>query len=100
LVQFGSMLALPVLLLLFPPYYTGTSRLLGALAWYVAAKILEHPLDVPIFTLGGWISGHTLKHLAAALAAYWVLRWVKQRGPIASRCPGQSGLEGGAVFRR
>jgi hypothetical protein len=82
LVQFGSMLALPVLLLLFPPYYTGTAHLFGALGWYVAAKVLEHPLDAPIFALGGWISGHTLKHLAAALAAYGVLRWVKGRVPM------------------
>ena len=29
------------------------------------------------------MSGHTLKHLAAALAAYWVLRWVKERVPLA-----------------
>jgi hypothetical protein len=83
LVQFGTMLALPVLLLLFPRRYTGTACLFGALGWYVVAKILEHPLDGPIFALGGWVSGHTLKHLAAALATYWVLRWVKERQPTA-----------------
>ena len=82
LVQYGTMLALPVLLL-FPPHYTGTARLLGALGWYVAAKVFENPLDAQIFALGGWVSGHTLKHLAAALATYWVLRWVKGRVPIA-----------------
>lgn len=83
LVQFGTMLALPVLLLLFPPRYTGTARLFVALGWYVLAKLLEHLLDGPIFALGGWVSGHTLKHLAAALATYWVLRWMKARVPIA-----------------
>jgi hypothetical protein len=88
LVQFGTLLALPVLLLLFPPRYTGTAFLFGALGWYVVAKVLEHLLDAPIFALGGWVSGHTLKHLAAALASYWVLRWVKGRVPIA---PGEKG---------
>jgi hypothetical protein len=99
LVQFGSMLALPVLLLLFPPYYTGTACLFGALGWYAAAKIFEHLLDAPIFAWGGWISGHTLKHLAAALAAYWVLRWVKGRVPIAPERPGASGAEEKAALR-
>lgn len=83
LVQFGTMLALPVLLLFFPPRYTGTARLFGALGWYVLAKILEHRLDGPLFALSGLVSGHTLKHLVAALATYEVLRWMKDRVPLA-----------------
>jgi len=85
LVQFGTMLALPVLLLLFPPRYTGTACLFAALGWYAVAKVCEHPLDAPIYALGSWVSGHTLKHLTAALAVYLVLKWVKQRVPVASR---------------
>jgi predicted membrane channel-forming protein YqfA (hemolysin III family) len=80
-VQFYPLLALPLLLLLFPARYTRTADLCIAFGWYTIAKVCEHPLDQPIFELGGWISGHTLKHLAAALGAYWILRMVQRRRP-------------------
>ena len=50
-----------------------------ALVWYGVAKIFEH-FDTAIFQLlKGWSSGHTLKHLAAAMATYEILRYVKLR---------------------
>jgi hypothetical protein len=82
LVQFYPMLVLPLLLFFFPARYTGTSYLLGALGWYVLAKVFEHLLDAPIYSLGGIVSGHTLKHLAAALAALWILEMLRRRRPI------------------
>ncbi len=82
LVQFGSMLALPALVLLLPPRYTGTGYLFATLGWYVLAKICEHPLDGPIFRRLGGVSGHTVKHLAAAAATYCVLLWVQRRVPV------------------
>ena len=82
LVQFYPMLALPLLLALFPPRYTGTAGLVAALGWYVLAKLCEHPLDGPIYALGHVVSGHTLKHLAAAVAAYQVLRMLRRRRPV------------------
>jgi Ceramidase len=82
LVQFYPMVALPVLLFFFPPRYTRTIDLVVAVAWYIVAKVCEHPLDKDIFALGGVVSGHTLKHLAAGLSAYWVLLWVRGREPI------------------
>jgi hypothetical protein len=81
-VQFYPMLALPMLLLLFPPRYTRTADWFAALGWYVLAKILEHPGDHFLYDLGHCISGHTLKHLAAAASAYWILRLLRQRRPI------------------
>lgn len=45
---------------------------------YVLAKALE-ALDRPIFELGHIVSGHTLKHLAAAGAGYWILRMLLMR---------------------
>jgi len=42
------------------------------------AKVLEL-LDRPIFELGHVVSGHTLKHLAAAAAGYWILRMLVKR---------------------
>lgn len=69
--------------LLFPPRYTFGSDLAIVAGFYVLAKVLEI-LDKPIFRLGQIVSGHTLKHLAAALAGYWILRMIKRRRPIAS----------------
>jgi hypothetical protein len=79
-VQFFPMAALPPLVLLFPPRYTGTRWLLAALACYVLAKVCEHPYDATIYrALGETVSGHTLKHLLAALAAYCLLRMLHSR---------------------
>jgi hypothetical protein len=78
-VQFYPMLALPLLMLLLPPRYTRTSDLFIALGWYVLAKVCEHPGDAAIYALGHAVSGHTLKHLAAAAGAYWVLRMLQKR---------------------
>jgi hypothetical protein len=85
LVQFYPMLILPLLLLIFPQHYTKTSYLYGALGWYILAKVLENPLDGPIFSLGQVVSGHTLKHLAAAMAAYWILEMLWRRQPVPSQ---------------
>lgn len=73
LVQFTPMLLIPLLLALFPPRYTRSGDLLAVLGLYALALALEW-LDRPIFGLTGSVSGHTIKHLLAALAGYWVLR--------------------------
>jgi hypothetical protein len=41
LVQFYPMMALPLLMLLFPPRYTGVAGLWGMIALYGVAKALE-----------------------------------------------------------
>ena len=82
-VQFFSLGVLPLILWLFPPTYTRTGDLLLALGWYVVAKFCEHPFDGTIFAAGHVVSGHTLKHLAAALGAYQLLRMVERRERIA-----------------
>ena len=81
LVQFFPLVAIPLILLLFPPRYTRGADLLGALAWYALAKLFE-ALDAQIFAVGGVVSGHTLKHLASAVAMYWILRMVQTRQAI------------------
>ena len=78
LVQFFPLLAIPLMLFLFPPRYTGTAQLLGVLGLYILAKIFEL-YDAQIFALGGIVSGHTLKHLAAAAATYFILRMLQTR---------------------
>ncbi len=65
LVQFGSLLLVVLVLLLYAPRYSGGGYLVAALAAYAGAKWFE-AADQRIFALGQLVSGHTLKHLAAA----------------------------------
>ncbi len=78
LVQFCPLLLLPPLLLGFESRFTRSGDLWAAFAWYVAAKILE-ALDRSIYALTAVVSGHTLKHLAAAASTYMVLHMVQRR---------------------
>jgi hypothetical protein len=82
LVQFYPLLAIPLLMFLFPPRYTGAGWLFAALGWYVLAKFLEHPFDRDVYNLlHHVVSGHTLKHLAAAAGAWALLRMLQTRRP-------------------
>ena len=70
-VQFYPMLAIVLLLWWF---YTPSLKvilpiLLWIVVWYVIAKLFEQ-LDYPIYRLFG-ISGHSLKHLAAAVSTWY-----------------------------
>ena len=77
LAQFLPLLLIPAILLLFTSRYTHSGLLLLALAIYVISKLAEH-FDAAVFAVtGDAISGHSLKHLLAALALlviYWMLR--------------------------
>jgi hypothetical protein len=81
-VQFFPCLALPLMFLLLPPKYTGTYYWCVVGALYALAKVLEH-FDGAIYSVGHFVSGHTLKHLAAATACFAILRHFKTRRPIA-----------------
>ncbi len=80
-VQFFPCVALPILFLFFPPQYTGTSYWLIAAALYALAKLCEY-YDDAIYSAGAILSGHTLKHVAAAAACFSVLRYFQERQPI------------------
>lgn len=85
LVQFYPVLAIPLIVFLFPARYTRSADLLGAAVLYALAKAFE-ALDRQIFAVGHIVSGHTLKHLAAAMATYLILRMLQKRRPlVASR---------------
>lgn len=73
IVQFLPMLLIPMLLLLFAGELLQSRWLWPALGAYVAAKIFEFA-DGGVYALGGFISGHSVKHLLAALAAWWIAR--------------------------
>jgi hypothetical protein len=84
LVQFLPALLILLMLWLCPARYTGGAYLLGVLGFYAAAKIFE-ALDGAIFSLGHALSGHTLKHLAVALAAWWVVHALETRRAVEER---------------
>ena len=81
-VQFYPCLVLPILYWWFA-VTTGTAILITAGALYGLSKALEY-FDAAIYAgSGGIVSGHTLKHLAAAAACYALLRYIAQRRPLA-----------------
>ncbi len=83
-VQVYAVLILPVLLLL-PPRYTRSSDFVVVFVFYVLAKVFE-TADRQIFALDRHaMSGHTLKHLAAGAAGFWILRMLQKRQPIQSQ---------------
>jgi len=73
LVQFLPMLLLPLILLLSKGGGLGAPFLWMSLGAYGAAKLAEH-FDPVIFDATGVFSGHSLKHLFAALGAWWAIR--------------------------
>src|SRR6185312_3427748 len=75
-----------LVMLLFPSHYTRGRDLLVVAGFYVLAKLLE-TFDRQVFSaLRGTVSGHTLKHLAAAMAGYWIVRMVQQRRILGEFC--------------
>jgi hypothetical protein len=78
LVQFLPMLLLPLVLLLYPPRWSRGADYWVVCGWYLLAKLLEF-FDRGIFDLTGLVSGHTLKHLAAAMAPWCLLMMFKKR---------------------
>lgn len=72
LVQFLPMLIMPVILFCFDAGYTRVSGYWLLFSAYVIAKIFEH-FDRETYTVSGFVSGHTLKHVAAAIGIYILL---------------------------
>jgi hypothetical protein len=72
-----------LLALLLPPRYTRGFDFAVVVGFYALAKLFEET-DRQIFTLGHIVSGHTLKHLAAAAAGFWILKMLEKRELIQS----------------
>jgi hypothetical protein len=79
LMQLTPGVLIPLLLWLYPPRYSGDRDILMVIGLYGVALLCDVS-DRPIFTLtSGLVSGHTLKHLMAALAAYWLVHRLQRR---------------------
>jgi hypothetical protein len=74
LVQFLPMVLIPIICWLFPDArYTKGRYITGMIVFYGMAKLLEY-FDFQLYDLvGQWISGHSLKHMVAALATAFVI---------------------------
>jgi hypothetical protein len=83
-VQFFPIIALLLIFVLFPPKFTGTANWLIAAALYALAKLPEF-YDATIFSAAhDVVSGHTVKHLFAAAACFFILRNFQTRKPLAA----------------
>lgn len=79
LVQFYPVVFIPLLLWLFynPVYRPAIWSLVWVVVWYVLAKAAE-ALDRPIFEAVG-VSGHTIKHLAAAVSTAYLVQMFRRK---------------------
>lgn len=84
-VQAAPMLAIVLFLALLPGRYTHRRYLAYALAFYAAAKLFE-VADVQLMQwTGGLMSGHTLKHLAAAAGVWCFYVMLRDRKMVTDR---------------
>ena len=72
----------PLIFVLFAPKYTGTGYWFAAAGFYLVAKLLEH-FDSQVYAALGVMSGHPLKHVAAATACYCIYLVFRDRKPVA-----------------
>lgn len=89
-VQFGSLLLVVLLLVLYPARYAGDGFLIAGLAAYAASKGLELA-DGLILDVGRIVSGHTLKHLAAAGGVACLVVMFRKRAQLGAGHPAAAG---------
>ena len=73
LLQVVPAITLPLIILLFEDPARGDRHLVAILLTYAAAFGFEK-IDLELFQLTGLISGHSMKHLVAALTGFILLR--------------------------
>lgn len=73
LVQFIPILTMPAILIFFKSAFDKNSGYWWLLGAYFMAKFLEH-FDSEVYNLSLFISGHSLKHIFAALGLYLLIK--------------------------
>lgn len=76
LVQFYPMLIIPLIIFIYSTPRQIKIELLGLILVYVIAKVFEH-YDDEVYNAGKLISGHSLKHLFAAVSIFIMLQMNK-----------------------
>jgi len=84
LVQFLPFLLVCYMLFFFPSRYSRSSRFGWVLLLYAFAKAAEL-FDQNIFDMQQWISGHTIKHILAAMAVFVLAEMLRYRIPVNQR---------------
>jgi hypothetical protein len=77
-VQFYPMLAIPLIIFMYPASLRMRLKIISVILIYVVAKVAEHE-DVNIFSFHHWISGHSLKHLFASAAVWQMMISLRDR---------------------
>ena len=78
LLQGYAVVVLLMMAALHPSRYTRANDLYFIFGWYVLAKLLEH-FDAQVLAYTHAVSGHSLKHVAAAAAGFVACRMLMQR---------------------
>jgi len=99
LVQYYPMGAIPLIMLLFrsPAHDRASRQLIWVVVWYVIAKLLER-WDLPIYERLGFVSGHSLKHLAAGVATWYLVRLFRQKYKSDAAVQGNYNLSSAAIL--
>ena len=93
-VQAFAIIAVLLIVLLFPKRHARGGDIAVAVGWYALAKAAEF-FDREIFSAGQIVGGHALKHLLAALATFWILRMLWKRGPVTDSATATNAAAGG-----
>jgi hypothetical protein len=75
------MALIPMILLMFRPRLTGGIFLWAMIVFYVISKITEY-YDAELFAALAQISGHSIKHIAAAIGTLFIYLALRQRRPV------------------
>jgi len=78
ILQGYSVVILLLLAMLNPSRYTRGNDIYWVFGWYVLSKVLE-TFDAEVLAFSHFVSGHTLKHLAAAAAGFAVCYMLMNR---------------------
>lgn len=85
LVQFYTMLLVILIPIFFPKPYPPLSAYLWMFVFYGLSKVFEY-YDVAIYSLNDQLmSGHTIKHIFAAISIYWIVVMVKRKQALFQR---------------
>lgn len=96
-IQFSSFITIPIILLLFPSRFTRKYWYLVALLIYGAAKWAEVKDSEIFYATNEFLSGHTLKHILAAIGLtflWWMVRTREEKSvAVTSRSVADTTLE-------
>ncbi|KAL1362148.1 hypothetical protein HN51_010420 [Arachis hypogaea] len=84
-VQFAPCIAIPLMAILLPPMYTHSTYWLWAAGFYLLAKVLEAADKVIYEWTHHVVSGHTLKHLSAAMVPVFLTLMLAKRSVDSER---------------